>query len=270
MIFSWLKSFYLRRIAVPIGPDALMLDVGCGDKPHWRADVLVDKFLDARHAKQRNRGGDVTAIEPLFEAPLEDLPFRDDAFDFAYCSHVLEHVADPVRAISELVRVAKTGYIEVPFVGIQKVYDQETHLWFCDCQDGVLTFTAKHEAVFDADIERFLRKGPLKPIAFAMNFYPDAAMIRATWKPGTTLAVKATGVPNLSLSEPAEADEADNLRPPRLRPWQTIRNILRWLFRSKLRRSVVTFNTIVKPEYALPADESLSRKIYHMSGARAK
>jgi SAM-dependent methyltransferase len=40
-------------------------------------------------------------------APGDDLPFADDAFDFVFASHVIEHFADPIRALKEWVRVAR-------------------------------------------------------------------------------------------------------------------------------------------------------------------
>ncbi|MDQ3759040.1 MAG: class I SAM-dependent methyltransferase, partial [Actinomycetota bacterium] len=41
-------------------------------------------------------------------------PFSDGQFDFAICSHTLEDVRDPIWVCSELNRVARAGYIEVP------------------------------------------------------------------------------------------------------------------------------------------------------------
>ena len=43
-----------------------------------------------------------------------NMPFDDKVFDYAICSHVLEHVERPDAVIAELSRVAKAGYIEVP------------------------------------------------------------------------------------------------------------------------------------------------------------
>ena len=42
------------------------------------------------------------------------LPYCNGAFDFVYCSHVLEHVTDPASACEELMRVGRRGYIETP------------------------------------------------------------------------------------------------------------------------------------------------------------
>lgn len=47
-------------------------------------------------------------------ADINNLPFANKKFDFVYCSHVLEHVDDPERACSELIRVGRGSYVETP------------------------------------------------------------------------------------------------------------------------------------------------------------
>jgi len=49
---------------------------------------------------------------------IHDLKFEDQAFDVVVCNAVLEHIEDPIKAISELHRVLKKGgliWVEVPF-----------------------------------------------------------------------------------------------------------------------------------------------------------
>ncbi len=92
-----LRSFRRRRIAIPVRADDLVLDVGSGDKPHWRADVLLDRFIDATHAGQRSGRKAARVSRPLFDADATAMPFADRAFDYSVCSHVLEHVVDPGR-----------------------------------------------------------------------------------------------------------------------------------------------------------------------------
>jgi ubiquinone/menaquinone biosynthesis C-methylase UbiE len=51
------------------------------------------------------------------EMDVTDLKFKGDFFDFVICSHVLEHVPDDVKGISELYRVLRPGgegIIQVP------------------------------------------------------------------------------------------------------------------------------------------------------------
>ncbi len=43
------------------------------------------------------------------KADLLDLPFADDSYDVIFCNHVLEHIVDDRKAMSELYRVLKPG-----------------------------------------------------------------------------------------------------------------------------------------------------------------
>ena len=74
---------------------ALVLDVGSGDKPHWRADVLLDRYVGDEHGGQRSGASAARVDRPLFDADAADMPFADKVFDYAICSHVLEHVERP-------------------------------------------------------------------------------------------------------------------------------------------------------------------------------
>jgi hypothetical protein len=42
LVSQW-RLFVERRISVPVHDDDVVLDVGSGDKPSWRADVLLDR-----------------------------------------------------------------------------------------------------------------------------------------------------------------------------------------------------------------------------------
>ena len=126
-----LRSFLERRINLPVGDDALVLDVGSGDKPSWRADVLLDGYPGDEHHGQRSGTAQTVVSRPLFWADGADMPFADHAFDYVICSHVLEHVPDPAAVIGELTRVAKAGYVEVPEASAAKLQDFPAHLWWC-------------------------------------------------------------------------------------------------------------------------------------------
>jgi len=165
-----LRAFHDSRIALPVDEDALVLDVGSGDKPSWRADVLLDRFPDDAHAGQRSGTGRTRVDRPLFDADAADMPFADGVFDYAICSHVLEHVTDPVGVVRELTRVARAGYIEVPEASAAKIVDFPSHLWWCrldrSTEPPTLVMEAKQAASFDPEIEAYLHRtglaGPVK------------------------------------------------------------------------------------------------------------
>lgn len=139
------SSFLERKIFIKnIKKNDIVLDLGSGDKPFWRADIIVDKFLD--DDQQRHSGAMQYDNRKIFlQADVESLPFKDKVFDFAFCSHLLEHVENPDKAISEITRVAKKGYIEVPNGIVDLFKPFPPHLWLCQYKDGVLIFRQKEK-----------------------------------------------------------------------------------------------------------------------------
>jgi hypothetical protein len=113
-----------RRLLGIIPGEAMVVDVGGGAAPFPRADYVID----AMPYEKRGVGsdGDIHkrfGISPRYSEDRwiqTDLcsrrpwPIADKAFDFAVCSHLLEDIRDPIWVCSELRRIAKAGYIEVP------------------------------------------------------------------------------------------------------------------------------------------------------------
>ncbi len=64
------------------------------------------------------------------KADLLDLPFEDNSFDVVFCNHVLEHIIDDQKAMSELYRVMKPGgwgILQVPMKNsLEKTYEDFT------------------------------------------------------------------------------------------------------------------------------------------------
>jgi SAM-dependent methyltransferase len=64
------------------------------------------------------------------KADILDLPFADESFDVVICNHVLEHIEDDRKAMSELYRVMKKGgwgILQVPMKNsLEKTYEDFT------------------------------------------------------------------------------------------------------------------------------------------------
>jgi len=90
--------------------ESRIVDIGCG--------VLGLR----RHAPDHDVTGVDRVPRPEYPGPfveadvLAGLPFADDAFDLAYCSSVVEHVAPADRAAfaAEVRRVARGWYVQTP------------------------------------------------------------------------------------------------------------------------------------------------------------
>ena len=64
------------------------------------------------------------------KADILDLPFENESFDVIFCNHVLEHIEDDRKAMSELFRVMKKGgwgIVQVPMKNsLEKTYEDFT------------------------------------------------------------------------------------------------------------------------------------------------
>ena len=121
-----------------------VLDIGSGHIPFPLATHLADVTLE--NHKYGRAGVPFKHVQgkPVFECNVEDTPFEDKQFDFAYCSHVLEHAKNPDKACNELMRIARRGYIETPtkakdiFLNSAKV---SNHKMWVEAVNGLLIFT---------------------------------------------------------------------------------------------------------------------------------
>lgn len=136
--------FYLRKIKPGFMPskNSLVIDIGSGDKPFWRADVYVDK-LSLGNVQRASESATIHDIGTFLDADVTNLPFKDKVFDFSFCCHLLEHVDDPKGAMEEIMRVSKGGYIEIPNGIIESVQPFISHLWFVYINGKKLIFVRK-------------------------------------------------------------------------------------------------------------------------------
>jgi ubiquinone/menaquinone biosynthesis C-methylase UbiE len=90
-----------------------VLEIGCGRGvfAHYLAeqgaDVVAADFSPAAvsHARKRLEDFDATVLV----ADIQELPFADESFDVVISQETLEHVPNPWRGLSELVRVTRVG-----------------------------------------------------------------------------------------------------------------------------------------------------------------
>lgn len=84
-----------------------ILNLGCGGRYSYQRKLqgkdVIQFDLDPK-AKWRDIGGDA-----------HNLPFYDKVFEHVFCSHVLEHLQEPILALKEMRRVTiKTVVLKIP------------------------------------------------------------------------------------------------------------------------------------------------------------
>lgn len=121
-----------------ITPDEKVLDIGGGDNPFSRADVVTEPFL---HKSAHRSGRDILPGIRYVKCFAEKLPFADKSFDFAISRQVFEHVQSPGAACREIMRVAKRGFIETPRKKYELLFGPNpAHNWLISLRDNKLVF----------------------------------------------------------------------------------------------------------------------------------
>jgi SAM-dependent methyltransferase len=150
-----------ERILTMLPADALMLDVGGWAAPFNRADWIIDLMpYETRGAMGSYGDGperftqDTWVMRDICDH--EPWPFEDDQFDFALCVTTLEDIRDPIWVCSEMSRVARAGYIEVPTIEAERIYNvlgqgpwlgHEHHRWLVEISGGELVFMHKPHSI---------------------------------------------------------------------------------------------------------------------------
>lgn len=132
-----------RYYVMNIRPTDFVLEIGSGNNPNRRSDILCDRYMH----DNSQRAGEFAAVidRPMVVADGYRLPFKDKAFDYVICSHILEHMEDPAALLREVTRVARAGYIEVPSALSERVFGWDFHLWYCSLKKGRLILKKKTE-----------------------------------------------------------------------------------------------------------------------------
>jgi predicted SAM-dependent methyltransferase len=141
-------------------PKWTVLDIGPGKIPFKGATRWLDK-------EKRDLGipGDI------FDLNSGRMPYRDKQFSYVYCSHVLEHLDDPLAAAKEIQRIGNRGYIECPTVMMDHFFQHgATHpKWQVTRAGNTFVFAARRRA----DLRAF--KNPsLGSIAWALTQAQEA------------------------------------------------------------------------------------------------
>ncbi len=178
---TWIR--WLFRDPLPVDRQDLVLDVGCGDNAHPRADVLCDKFIEDSQRFSTLKIDD----RPFILTDAERLPFKDKSFDFVFSRHMIEHIRQPELFLNESMRVSrKGGLLIAPSSTWEKIFPFGYHLWFIKVENNQLVFAEKEREVFDQELSQLFHtyRGPLRYIVGQIwtELNRNTLEIRYFWK----------------------------------------------------------------------------------------
>ena len=186
----------LPRILSKIGDDAIVLDVGGWARCFNRANYVLDSGpYETRgrwYRENMNLDAQGGEVEHFTEATwfTRDIcdhtpwPLADKSIDFCTCSHTLEDIRDPLWVCSEMIRVAKAGYIEVPSRMFEQCRGREPrivglshHRWLVEIEGQHLKFYQKYHAIhsdYRASFPSSFRKAMTPEQEISYLFWEDS------------------------------------------------------------------------------------------------
>jgi hypothetical protein len=161
-------------------PGDVVLDIGAWGRPFNRANYVLDQesFETRGSYGLPAQGGEreMFTRETWIRWDIcsrEPFPFGPKEIDFVICSHTLEDIRDPLWVCSEMVRIAKAGYIEVPSRAAESSRGVEPgqtgwshHRWLIDIDGSSIRFMMKYHMIHShwrfSFPRRFLRGMPAR------------------------------------------------------------------------------------------------------------
>ncbi len=155
---------------------------------HFAPEPMLGKFLCAL-PNIEYLSADLDSPLAMIKMDITDIPYPAESFDAILCSHVLEHVPDDRKAMSEMLRVLKPGgwaILQVPIAYDRKqtfedstIVSPEDRLKFYGQEDHVrfygLDYAERLRAVgFEVNVDGYVRElDSILSKKYALNLQED-------------------------------------------------------------------------------------------------
>ena len=182
LIFGWQK-FGIRK-------DEFVLDVGSGDNPCFRADIICDRYPVDSSQRSGQMKVQIYPHQKMVIGNIQSLPFKDKSFDFVICRHLLEHLENPGRSMEELMRVGRRGYIETPSALMEMLYGWYFHKWLVRFNAGKIIFAKKDKNQAYGILPNEIKKD--KSFEELVHDNPDVFLVRCQWEGKINYQIKSS------------------------------------------------------------------------------
>ncbi len=145
-----------------------VVELGCSHGGWCEASTYVD-ILDLSSNYPGKR---------FVQSDVSDTPFEDKEFDFSIASHIAEHVKYPNHFCTELSRISRRGYIEVPTPLEDNLVhgNSKAHLWWVTFDDE------KVEVVFEPQVSILPDTLSLEQLKFLREYFRRSLVTELYWE----------------------------------------------------------------------------------------
>ena len=142
-----------------------IVDIGGASKPFNKANYIIDiqpyeSYIGKKPGISATGWFDEDVSIKKENWVVQDIcsrqpfPFSDNFFDFSVCTQTLEDIRDPIWVVSEISRISKAGYIEVPSIQYERSNIESPfwagachHRWLISIENDSLKFLYKYSFV---------------------------------------------------------------------------------------------------------------------------
>lgn len=240
-----------------------VLEVGSGHNPTFRADVIVERFLESNY----HRCGTVKVYphQELINANGEALPFKDKEFDYVICNQVLEHVDNPADFIREQCRVAKGGYMETPSLLGEFLFPKKSHKWIILYLDNKLILFEKSKMPGNYENnygELFLNYLPYQSLTYKLLWLTEGDLMlnRCEWTDTIDFIVNPTDKKYTDFfTKPWNRQMVEQLYPKRSvgKELKKVVNAFYYIIKNKVNNKIHKHSPISLEEYMRIKNEQI-------------
>jgi ubiquinone/menaquinone biosynthesis C-methylase UbiE len=128
---------------------------------HFAPEKVLTKFFEL-YSNINYLSVDIDPKKAMFKQDITKLTFKDNSFDIVFCSHVLEHVENDIKAMKEVFRVLKKDGFAILQVPIKRKKTYENFMIKSLKEREKIFGQSDHVRIYGEDYKNRLEKAGFK------------------------------------------------------------------------------------------------------------